>query len=139
MFGDSLHEALSANALLGALSNCLEWVKTELEFDLDTALGASLKLKKTPKLDFHAALMAARSERDNRGALTVYDKKIFILHFHRAVAQIYKQQLSVYINFCIKRLEHTSLDDWKHVASSDTRYTPVPALCSRRISSRVAG
>ena len=122
MFGDSSQEVFSAVAFLLARVTTSSGPQTELAFVLGNARVAPMKLMTIPKLELQAALLAARLKRDICRALTVDVNKAFIGTNSTTVLQwlnsTSKQPIFVANRVC-EILEHTSVDEWNHIASSD--------------------
>ena len=122
MFGDSSQEVFSAVAFLRAQVNTSSGPKTELAFVLGKARVAPMKVMTIPKLELHAALLAARLKQDICRALTLQVNKVFVWTDSTTVLQwlnsTSKQPIFVANRVC-EILEHTSVDEWNHVASSD--------------------
>ena len=83
---------------------------------------ASMKVMTIPKLELQAALLAARLKQDICRALTVHVNKVFIrtdsttvFHWLNSTS---KQPIFVANRVC-EVLEHTSVDEWNHIAASD--------------------
>ena len=81
-----------------------------------------MKVMTIPKLELQAALLAARLKQDICRALTVLVNKVYmlidsttVLHWLNSTS---KQPIFVANRVC-EILEHTSVDEWNHVASSD--------------------
>ena len=81
-----------------------------------------MKVMTIPKLELQAALLAARLKQDICRALTVCVNKVFIRTDSTTVLQwlnsTSKNPIFVANRVC-EILEHTSVDEWNHVASSD--------------------
>ena len=124
MFGDSSQEVFSAVAFLRAQVNTLNGPKTELAFLLGKARVAPMKVMTIPKLELQAALLASRLKQDICLALTLHVNKVFMLTHSTPVLQwlnsTSKQPIFVANRVC-EILEHTRVDEWNHVASSDNR------------------
>ena len=122
MFGDSSQEVFSAVAFLRAQVNTSSGPKTELAFVLGKARVAPMKVTTIPKLELQAALLAARLKQDICRALTVHVNKVYMWTDSTTVLQwlnsTSKQPIFVANRVC-EILEHTSVDEWNHVASSD--------------------
>ena len=122
MFGDTSQEVFSAVAFLRAQVNTSSGPKTELAFVLGKARVAPMKVMTIPKLELQAALLAARLKQDICRALTVHVNKVYIWTDSTTVLQwlnsTSKQPIFVANRVC-EILEHTSVDEWNHVASSD--------------------
>ena len=122
MFGDSSQEVFSAVAFLRAQVNTSSGPKTELAFVLGKARVAPMKVMTIPKLELQAALLAARLKQDICRALTVHVNKVYMWTDSTTVLQwlnsTSKQPIFVANRVC-EILEHTSVDEWNHVASND--------------------
>ena len=122
MFGDSSQEVFSAVALLRAQVNTSSGPKTELAFVRDKARVALMKVMTIPKPELQADLLAARLKPDICRALTVRVDKVFMWTDSTTAWQwlnsTSKQPIFVANRVC-EILEHTSVDEWKHVASSN--------------------
>ena len=122
MFGDSSQEVFSAVAFLRAQVNTSSGPKTELAFVLGKARVAPMKVMTIPKLELQAAFLAARLKQDICRALTVHVNKVYLWTDSTTVLQwlnsTSKQPIFV-ANLVCEILEHTSVDEWNHVASSD--------------------
>ena len=94
----------------------------ELAFVLCKARVAPMKVMTVLKLELQAALLAARLKQDVCRALTVKFNKIFMWTDSTTVLQ-WLNSTSKHPIFIANRvceiLEHTSVDEWNHVASSD--------------------
>ena len=81
-----------------------------------------MKVMKIPKLELQAALLAARLKQDICRALTVHVNKVFMWTDSITVLQRLnspsKQPIFIANRAC-EILEHTSVDEWNHAASSD--------------------
>ena len=81
-----------------------------------------MKVMTIPNLELQAALQAARLKQDICRALNVHVNKIFLWTYSTTVLQwlnsTSKQPIIVANSVC-EILEHTSVDEWKHIASSD--------------------
>ena len=75
-----------------------------------------------PKLELQSALLSARLKQDICRALTVHVNKVYMWTDSTTVLQWLnsrsKQPIFVANRVC-EILEHTSVDEWNHVASSD--------------------
>ena len=122
MFGDSSQEVFSAVAFLRAQENTSSGPKTEIAIGLGKARVAPMKVMTVSKLELQAALLAARLKRDICRALTVLVNQVFIWNDSTIVLQ-WLNSTSKHPIFIADRvceiLEHTSIDEWNHVASSD--------------------
>ena len=122
MFGDSSQEVFSAVAFLRAQVNTSSGQKTELAFVLGKTRVAPMKVMTIPKLELQAALLAACLKQDICRALTVHANKIYMWTNSTTVLQwlnsTSKQPIFAANRVC-KILEHTSVDEWNRVASSD--------------------
>ena len=122
MFGDSSQEVFSAVAFLRAQVNTSSGPKTELAFVLGKARVAPMKVMTIPKLELQAALLSARLKQDICRALTVHVNKVNMWTDSTTVLQwlnsTSKQPIFVANRVC-EILEHTSVDEWNHVASSN--------------------
>ena len=122
MFGDSSQEVFSAVAFIRAQVNTSSGPKTELAFVLGKARVAPIKVMTIPKLELQAALLFARLKQDICRALTVHVNKVYMWTDSTTVLQwlnsTSKQPIFVANRVC-EILEHTSVDEWNHVASSD--------------------
>ena len=122
MFGDSSQEVFSAVAFLRARVTTSSGPQTELAFVLVKARVAPMKVMAVPKLELQAALLAARLKQDISRALTVHISKIFMWTDSTTVLQwlnsTSKQPIFVANRVC-EILDHTSVDEWNHIASSD--------------------
>ena len=81
-----------------------------------------MKVTTIPKLELQAALLAARLKQDIRRVLTVHVDKVFmwtdstsVLHWLHSTS---KQSIFLADRVC-EILEHTSVDEWNRVASSN--------------------
>ena len=114
MFGDSSREVFSAVAFLRAQVNTSSGPKTELAFVLVKARVAPMKVMTIPKLEL--------LKQDICRALTVHVNKVYMWTDSTTVLQwlnsTSKQPIFVANHVC-EILEHTSVDEWNHVASSD--------------------
>ena len=81
-----------------------------------------MKVMTIPKLELQAALLAARLKQDICRALTVRVDKVLIWTDSTTVLlwlnSISKQPIFVANRVC-EIIEHTTVDEWNHVASSD--------------------
>ena len=139
MFGDSSQEVFSAVAFLRAQVNTSSGPKTELAFVLGKARVAPMKVMTIPKLELQAALLAARLEQDICRALTVHVNKVYMWTDSTTVLQWLNStsKQPIFVANCVcEILEHTSVDEWNHVASSDN---PVLVVCPLRFCNQVAG
>ena len=122
IFGDSSQEVFSAVAFLRARVITSSGPQTELAFVLVKARVAPIKVMAVPKLELQAALLATRLKQDICRALTVHISKIFMWTDSTTVLQwlnsTSKQPMFVSNRVC-EILEHTSVDEWNHIASSD--------------------
>ena len=122
MFGDSSQEVFSAVAFLRARVTTSSGPQTELAFVLGKARVAPMKVMTVPKLELQAALLAARLKQDICRALTVKVNRIFMWTDSTTVLQwlnsATKHPIFIANRVC-EILEHTSVDEWNHVASSD--------------------
>ena len=122
MFGDSSKEVLFAVSFLRARVNTCSGPKTELAFVLGKARVAPMKVMTIPKLELQAALLASRLKQDVCRAFTVHVIKVLMWTDSTNVLQwlnsTSKQPIFVANRVC-EILEHTSVDEWNHVASSD--------------------
>ena len=122
MFGDSSQEVFSAVAFLRARVTTSSGPQTELAFVLGKARVAPMKVMTVPKLELQAALLAARLKQDICRALTVKVNKVFMWIDSTTVLQwlnsATKHPIFIANRVC-EILEHTSVDEWNHVASSD--------------------
>ena len=122
MFGDSSQEVFSAVAFLRAQVNTSSGPKTVLAFVLGKARVAPMKVMTISKLELQAALLAARLKQDICRALTVHVNKVYMWTDSTTVLQwlnsTSKQPIFVANRVC-EILEHTSVDECNHVASSD--------------------
>ena len=122
MFGDSSQEYSSTVAFLRAPVTTSSGPQTELAFVLGKARVAPMKVMTVPKLELQAALLAARLKQDICRALTVKVNKIF-MWTHSTTVLHWLNSTSKHPKFIANRvcgiLEHTSVDDWNHVASGD--------------------
>ena len=112
----------SAVAFLRAQVSSYKGAKRELAFVLGKARVALMKVTTIPKLELQAALLAARLKQDIRRVLTVHVNKIFmwtdstsVLHWLHSTS---KQSIFIANRVC-EIFEHTSVDEWNHVASSN--------------------
>ena len=78
MFGDSSPEVCSAFAFIRARVSTSSGPQTELPFVLGKARVAPMKVMAVPKLEFQAALLAARLKQDICQALTVNVNMVFL-------------------------------------------------------------
>ena len=120
MFGDCSQEVFSAVGFLRAQVNTSSWPQTELAFVLGKARLAPMKVMTVPKLELQAALLATRLKRDICQALTVHVDKLFLWTNSATVLQWFnsKSKRRMFIaNRVCAILEHTSVDEWNHVAS----------------------
>ena len=94
----------------------------QLAFVLGKARVAPMKVMTIPKLELQAALLAALLKQDICRALTVHVNKVYMWTDSTTVLQwlnsISKQPIFVANRVC-EILEHASVDEWNHVASSD--------------------
>ena len=122
MFGDSSQEVFSAVAFLRAQVNTSSGPKTELAFVLGKARVALMKVMTTPKLELQADLLAARLKQDIYRALTVPVNKFYMWTDSTIVLQWLNsasKQPIFFANRVCEILEHTSVDEWNHVVSSN--------------------
>ena len=81
-----------------------------------------MKVMTIPKLELHAALLASRLKQDIFRALTVHVNKVLMWTDNTTVLQwlhsTSKQPIFIANHVC-EILEHTSVEEWNHVASSD--------------------
>ena len=81
-----------------------------------------MKVMTIPKLELQAALLAARLKQDICRALNVFVNKVYMWTDSTTVLQWLnsksKQPIFVANRVC-EMLEHTSVDEWNHVGSSD--------------------
>ena len=122
IFGDSSQEVFSAVAFLRAQVNTSIGPKIELAFVLGKARVAPMKVMTIQKLELQAALLAARLKKDICRALTVHVNKIYMWTDSTTVLQWLNstsKQPKIVANRACEILEHTSVDEWNHVASSD--------------------
>ena len=98
-------------------------------FVLDKTRAAPVKVLKVPKLELQAALLAAGLKQDICRALTENVNRIFmrtdITTVHKWLNTTTKHPIFT-ANRVSEILEHTSVDEWNHVASSDN---PADAGC----------
>ena len=139
MFGDSSQEVSSAVAFLRAQVNTSSGSKTELAFVLGKARVAPMKVMTIPKLELQASLLAARLKQAICRALTVHINKVYMWTDSTTVLQwlnsTSKQPIFVANRVC-EILEHTTVDDWNHVASCDNQAdagTPADAGMSAEV------
>ena len=95
--------------------------KTELALVLGKTRAATMKVMTIPKLELQAALLAAWLKRDICQALTVHVNQVFMSTDSTIVLQWLKSTSKhpIFIaNRVCEILEHTSVDEWHHVASS---------------------
>ena len=122
MLGDSSQEVFSAVAFLRAQVNTSSGSQTELVFVLGKTRVAPMKVMIIPKLELQAALLATRLKQDICRALTVKVKNVFMWTKSTTVLQgpnsTTKQPIFIAKSVC-GILEHTSVNEWSHVASSD--------------------
>ena len=122
MFGDSSQEVFSAVAFLRARVTTSSGFQTELAFVVGKARVAPMKVMTVPKLELQAALLAARLKQDIYRALTVKVNRVFMWTDSTTVLQwlnsATKHPIFIANRVC-EVLEHTSVDEWNHVASSD--------------------
>ena len=122
MFRDSSQEVFSAVAFLRAQVTTSSGPQTELAFVLGKARVAPMKVMTVPKLELKAALLAARLKQDICRALTVHISKVFMRTDSTTVLQwlnsTSKQPIFVANSVC-EILEHNSVDERNHIASSD--------------------
>ena len=122
MFGDSSQEVFSAVAFLRDRVTTSSGPQTELAFVLGKARVAPMKVMTVPKLELQAALLAARLKQDICRALTVKVNRVFMWTDSTTVLQwlnsATKHPIFIANRVC-EILEHTSVDEWNHVASSD--------------------
>ena len=89
-----------------------------------------MKVMTVPKLELQAALQAARLKQDICRALTVHISKVFMWTDRTTVLQwlnsTSKQPIFVANRVC-EIFEHTSVEKWNHIASSDN-----PAVAGTR-------
>ena len=122
MFGDSSQEIFSAVAFLRARVTTSSGPQKELAFVLGKARVAPMKFITVPNLELQAALLAARLKQDICRALTVKVNRLFMWTDSTTVLQLPNsatKHLIFIANRVCKILEHTSVDEWYHVASSD--------------------
>ena len=122
MFGDSSQEVFSAFAFLRARVKTSSGPQTELAFVLVKALVAPMKVMTVPKLELEAALLASRLKQDICRVPTVKENMVFKWTDRNTVIKRLNSTTKHPIcfgNFCCEILEHTSVDEWNHVASSD--------------------
>ena len=123
MFGDSSQDIFSAVAFLRAqVTTPTGKIKTGLAFVLGKARVAPMKVMTVPKLEFQAALLAARLKNEIIQALTVTVNQVFMWTDSTTVLQWInsneKQPIFVANRVC-EFLEYTSVDQWNHVANKD--------------------
>ena len=122
MIGDSSQEVFSAVAFLRARVTTSSGPQTELAFVLGKARIAPMKVMTAPKLELQAALRAGRLKPDICRALTVKVNRVFMCTDSTAVLQwpnsATKHPIFIANRVC-EILEHTSVDERNHVASSD--------------------
>ena len=121
MFGDSSQEVFSTVAFLRARVTNSSGAQTELAFVLGKPRLAPMKVMTIPKLELQAALLAARLKKDFCRALTVHVNKVLMWTDSTTVLQWLhsKSKQPIFIaNRVCEVLEHTSVDEWNHVASS---------------------
>ena len=122
MFGDSSQEVFSAVAFLRARVTTSSGPQTELAFVLGKARVAPMKVMTVPKLELQAALLAARLKQDICRALTVKVNRVSMWTDSTTVLQwlnsATKHPIFIADRVC-EILEHTSVEKWNHVASSD--------------------
>ena len=96
--------------------------QTGLAFVLGKARVAPMKVMTFPKLQLQAALLAEGLKQDICRALTLHVNKVYMWTDSTSVLQwlnsTSKQPIFV-ANRVSEILEHTSVDEWNHVASSD--------------------
>ena len=122
IFGNNSLEVFSAVAILQAQVNTASGPKTELAFVLGKARVAPMKVITIAKLELQAALLAARLKQDICRALIVHNNKVFKWTDITTVLQWLHStsKQPIFIANCVcEILEHTSVDEWDHVASSD--------------------
>ena len=113
---------LRAVAFLRAQVSTSSGPKTELAFVLGKTREAPMKVMTIPNLELQAALLAARLKQDICRALTVHINKVFMWTDSTTVLQWLNstsKQPKLVANRVCEILEHTSVDEWNHVASSD--------------------
>ena len=141
VFGDSSQEVFSAVAFLRAQVNTSSGPKTELAFVLGKARVAPMKVMTVPKLELQAALLAARSKRDNCRALCMLTKflcgAIALLFCCGLTPQATTQCLlqTVYARFW-----HTiALTNRTTLPQAIIQQMPVLVACPPRFCNQVAG
>ena len=122
MFGYSSQEVFSTVAFLRARVATSSDPQTVLAFVLGKARVTPTKVMTAPKLELQAALLAARLKQDICRALTVKINRVFMWTDSTTVLQwlnsATKHPIFIANRVC-EILEHTSVDEWNHVASSD--------------------
>ena len=122
MFRDSSQEVFGAVAFHRDRVTTSSGPQTELAFVLGKARVAPMKVMTIPKLELQAALLAARLKQDICRALLVLVNKVFMWTDTTTVLQSLhstsKQPIFIANRVC-EILEHISVDEWNHVASSD--------------------
>ena len=124
MFGDSSQDVFSAIAFSRArVKTPTGEEKTELAFVLGKARVAPKKVMTLPNLELQAALLAARQKKEITHALIVTVNQVFIWTDSTTVLQWInsneKQPIFVANRVC-EIWEHTSSDQWNHVATKDS-------------------
>ena len=117
-----LKRFFSAVAFLRAQVNISSGPKVEVASVLGNARVASMKVMTIPKLELQAGLPAARLKQNICRALTVQVNKVFMWTDSTTVLQWLNStsnQPMFVANRLFECLEHTSVDEWNHVASSD--------------------
>ena len=121
MFGHSSQE-VSAVAFLLTQSHTSKGSKTEHAFILGKAHVEPMKVMTIPKLELQAALLVSRLKQDACRAFTMHVNKVFMWTDSTNVLQWLnsrsKQPIFIENRVC-EILEHTSVDEWNHVTSSD--------------------
>ena len=121
MFGDTSHEVFKAVAFLRTKANNSSGYQTEFAFVLDKTRVAPRCVMTVPMLEFQAVLLVARLKQDICRALTVKLNKVFMWTESTTVLQwlISTTKLTIFIAYRVSEiLEHNSVDELNHVASS---------------------
>ena len=120
MFGDSSQDVFCAVGLLRARLSSSH--KTQISFIFVKVRVAPMKALSIPKLEFQAALLAARLKDDIMTAHTICINHVYMWTDSTTVLQWLNstEKLPVFVaNRVGKILESTTIDEWHHVLSGD--------------------
>ena len=122
IIGDSKQKIFSAVSFLQDRVTISSGPQTELSFVMCKARVAPMKVTTVPKLQLQTALPAARLKQDICRALTVKFNRVFMRTGSTTVLEWLNStsKYPIFIANCVSEiLEHTSVNECNHVASSD--------------------